>query len=348
MSKDILSTKSLGKLLLPDYIFSLPYKKRLGIVYERVKSERVNENMIFFIFLTSFLISFSLYLLLFDRIYFLFSDYMESISYQFLIFTLFALIINICVYFASLIALLIYYDSTLKRYEEEIEKNLPDFLDNLVSNLKGGYGLEKAMTKSVREDQKALQREVQLINEKVLSGTSVADALSDLRDRFNSAIISRTFFLIVEGLRGGGNMTKPLERISANLKKIYLLNDEVKSSVGGFTVIIKAIGGYLSPALFALAITLLIFIGDLLVLLSESEAQAVSMSEIPQEFVDYLVWFSYSIIILVSIFSNLIITHLNNEQTYRAFKSIPITILISCLIYYFLSNFLISYFSNII
>lgn len=348
MNKEIISKKTIGKLLTPKYIFSLPYKERLEIVYERVKSDRINMSIVFYVFLISFLMGFSIFLFLFDRIYFLFLEYMKSTPYQLIFLTILATIINLFTYFSSLFALLIYYDSKVKKYEEEIERDLPGFLDNLVSNLKGGYGLEKAMTKSVREGQMALQKEVQLINEKVLSGIPVIDALEGMKERFNSPIVSRTFFLIIEGLKSGGNMTQPLERISTNLKKIYLLNDEIKSSVGGFTIIIRAIGSFLSPALFALAITLLVFIGDLIVLISAGESQTFDVSEIPEDFVKYLVWFSYSIIILVSIFSSLIIAQLQNEQVYRALKSIPITIVVSCSIYYFLSDFLIAFFSNII
>lgn len=347
-NNNLLSPKNIGKILLPKKIFSMQYRDNLKVVFERVKNDKIHYEIIFYIFISSLIVGLILFLFFFNDIYFLFESYLTSFVYQILILTAIFSVIELGSYWMLLMMFLMYFDSKLLKHEKEFEKDLPDFLDNLVSNLKGGYVLEKALVKSVREDQKALMSEVTLINEKVMAGTPVIDALYDLRQRFNSPIISRTFFLIVEGLKGGGNMTTPLERISNNLKKIYLLDDEVKSNVGGFTVIIKAIGTFLSPALFALAITLLVFIGDLLILLSEGEGQIVNVSELPDEFISYLVTFSYSMIILVSIFSNLIIAQLKGEPVYRALKSIPITIIISCTIYYFLSGMLIGYFSTII
>ena len=348
MTTNALSPKNLGKILTPDKILSLKYKERVKLVFERVKNDRIHFEVIFYLFLASFFITLIIFLFFFDDIYFLLENFMNDFIYTVLTITFVYFILNIVVYWSILMMFLMYYDSQLEAYEREFEKDLPDFLDNLVSNLKGGYVLEKALVKSVRDDQKVLMAEVTLINEKVMAGTAVIDALLDLRYRFKSPIIARTFFLIVEGLKGGSNMTTPLERISTNLKKIYLLNEEVKSNVGGFTVIIRAIGGFLSPALFALAITLLVFIGDLLVLLSGNEAQVINVSELPEEFVGYLVTFSYAMIVLVSIFSNLIIAQLKGEEEYRAFKTIPITIIISCSIYYFLSGILIAYFSGIL
>lgn len=53
-------------------------------------------------------------------------------------------------------------------------------------------------------------------------------------------------------------------------------------------------------------------------------------------------------IVLVSIFSNLIIAQLNGDEFYRALKAMPLTIIISCALYYFMSQALIGYFSGII
>ena len=348
MAGNIISLKNLGKILLPTKIFSIDYANKLKNGYERVNGEKLRYNIIFYMYVSSFFIGLIVSFLLFDDMYFLLENYLSGFLYQIVIFSLYFAIIQLLVYWGILIGYLIKFDSKITQYEKNVEKDLPDFLDNLISNLKGGLILEKALMRSVRDDQKELLREVTLINEKILSGISVEEALEGMKNRFSSPIISRTMFLIIEGLKGGGNLSAPLERISNNLKKLYLLDNEVKSSVGGFTVVIKAIGGFLAPALFALAITLLVFIGDLLVLLAASGTNVISMTELPEEFVTYLVTFSYSMIILISIFSNLITSQLKNEEGYKALKSIPITIILSSFLYYYLSDVLIAYFSNII
>lgn len=348
VSKNSLSLKKVGKILMPEKILGFEYTKKLNRSFERVSHNRLHTQIIFYLFIVSFFIALILYLLFFDMFYYILIGFMTSSMNQFLTITILFFVLNLIVYWTILLFFFIHYDGKLALYEEEIEKNLPDFLDNLVSNLKGGFVLEKALLKSVRDDQKELLEEMTLINEKIMSGASVIDALEDMQARFNSPVIGRTLFLIIEGLKGGGNMAMPLQRISDNLKKIYMLNDEVKSNVGGFTVIIKMIGGFVSPALFALAITLLVFIGDLLVVLSQSQVGSLSVSELPVEYISYLTTFSYSMIVLVSIFSNLIIAQLNGDEFYRAIKTMPITIAISCALYYFMSQALIGWFSTIL
>ncbi|MFT4244019.1 MAG: type II secretion system F family protein [Candidatus Woesearchaeota archaeon] len=348
MTSNIISLQNLGKILLPKKIFSLDFAHKLINGYERVNGEKLRYEIIFYIYVSSFFLGLIISFLFFDDMYYLFENNLNSFLNQIVIYSLYFTIIQLTVYWGILIGYLIKFDSKIAKYEKNVEKDLPYFLDNLISNLKGGFILEKALMRSVRDEQKELFYEVTLINEKILSGISVEQALEEMKNRFNSAIISRTMFLIIEGLKGGGNLSAPLERISNNLKKLYLLDNEVKSSVGGFTIIIKAIGGFLAPALFALAITLLVFISDLLVLLEASGTDVVSMSELPEEFVSYLVIFSYSMIILISIFSNLITSQLKNEAGYQALKTIPVTIVLSSVLYYYLSDILIGYFSNIL
>lgn len=348
VSKQSLSTKHLGKILTPKQIFSFEFDKNVKVVFERATHDRIHYDIIFYFFIGSFFLSLITYFIFFDFFYFLLIGFMRDSFSQFLTLTVCFALLNIAMYWSVLIFFFLYYDSKFVKYEEEIEESLPDFLDNLVSNLKGGFILEKALLRSVREDQKALLEEMTLINEKIMSGKSVMDSLEEMQKKFSSQVISRTLFLIMEGLKGGGNLAVPLQRISENLKKIYMLNEEVKSSVGGFSMIIRMIGSCVAPALFSLAITLLVFISELLILLSKGEEVFASVQALPVEYVTYLTIFSYAMLVLISVFSSLIISQLNNEEIYRAIKSIPIVLLISCLIYYFLSQLLINYFSTVI
>jgi pilus assembly protein TadC len=254
----------------------------------------------------------------------------------------------ICLFIGFWFSYFFYHESTFRRAEEEIEEHLPEFLDNLVSNLKGGVSLEKALLKSVRPEQKALLKEVTLINQKIMMGDDVYTALKGFRTRFDSQIIDRTFFLIEEGVKGGGNIAKPLERISENLKRIYNLNDEMKASSGGFSLIISAISMVVAPLLFALALTLLTFIGNLFVLMINSGSGALPVSEVPAEFSVYLVNFSYAMIVLITFFSSLIVSELKNEKVHDAVKYMPIYIVISMLIFNVISKLLLNFFGSII
>ena len=338
-----------GKSLVPKNIYKLKYKEEMEEVYQKLYFDNLNYFVFTNIFFVSALLNLIIYVLLYPRIYVLFNSYLTSgFAWQFVVIFGTWFLTNLLVYYALLLIYFMYHDSKFKRAELEIEKDLPEFIDNLVSNLKGGVSLEKALLKSVRIDQKALLREVTLINEKVMMGMNVNEALKQFRIRYDSPIISRTFFLIEEGLRGGGNLAAPLERISENLKKIYVLDEEIKGNSSGFAVVIRSITLVVAPLLFALAITLLTFIGNLFTLIAKSGSDFLSVSQLPAEFSLYLIVFSYSMIILITIFSSLITSQLKNEKTYEAIKYLPIYVAVAILLYWQFSDILLGFFGNII
>ena len=344
-----LDMKDWGKVLTPDKLFILKYKTELESIYEKVNFRSLNYAIIFKLFFSSVLLSVCAYLFSYEILLKYFSLYLQDewfIGILTIFVTFFAY--NLIVYYCLLIGYFIYNDAKYRVIEEDIEKDLPEFIDNLVSNLKGGISIEKAILKSVRHEQKSLLKEVTLINEKIMMGKGVHQVLEEFRARFSSPVINRTFLLIGEGVRGGGNLTAPLEKISTNLKKVYLLDEEIKNSSAGFSLVIRSIALVIAPLLFSLAMTLLIFVRDLFELLSKSGGELGSFTSIPQEFVSYLEVFSYAMLCLITIFSCLITSQLKNERQFTAFKYIPFYLAVVILVFNFTSSLLIDFFGNII
>lgn len=215
--------------------------------------------------------------------------------------------------------------------------------------MKGGISIEKALIKSVRPEQKALLKEVALINEKVIMGYSVLSALEDFRNRFNSPILNRTIFLIEEGMNGGGYLAAPLGKISKNLKRIYALDEEIKANSSGFSIIIRAITLIVAPLLFALALTLLTFIGSLFSLLTGTDSTVFTgIGTVPAEFPIYLKIFSFSMLTVITFFSSLITSQLKNEKYYEALKYLPFYILVTLFLYSWFSDLLLGVFSGVV
>jgi pilus assembly protein TadC len=340
--------ESFGKMIIPEKIFRFKFKEELENIIEKLYFDNLNYLIISNIFFLSLILSLIGYFFVYDYIYILFNDYFyNSIWKSFIIFVSW-FILNIFVYYFLLFFYYFKNDAKFKRDEEEIEKDLPEFIDNLVSNIKGGISLEKSLLKSVRPEQKALLKEVTLINQKILMGQDVYQALKEFRLRFESQVINRTFFLIEEGIKGGGNIAAPLERISENLKRIYNLDEEIKGSAGGFSMVIRAITIVVAPLLFALALTLLTFIGNLFQLILKSGSQVLPVAAIPEEFSTYLVIFSYSMIVLITFFSSLITSELKGEKIHESIKYVPIYLILSVIIFNILSKILLGFFGNIL
>ncbi len=340
-----INKKTFGESIVPEKIYKFKYKLELEKVYEKLYFDNIHYGKISNIFFISQIVAFTCYLILYPTINIYFYNYLTSgIMWKFITIFLSWSILSFFSYYFFLLAYFLYHNSKFRQIETEIENDLPEFLDNLVSNLKGGVSLEKALLKSVRKEQLSLLKEVTLINEKIMMGQGVEQAIGEFKDRFDSPVIKRTLFLIEEGLNGGGNLADPLEKISQNLKKIYELNDEIKANAGGFTVVIQIITLVVTPLLFALALTLLTFIGNLFAILSKSNADFLQVSAIPVEFTTYLQIFSYAMIILITFFSSLIIAQLKNEKIYEALKYVPIYIVISIFLYMQFSKLLLGFF----
>jgi len=340
--------EGIGNLLIPEKIYNFTYRKDLQALHEKIYFDNLNVILFANFFFLSIIITLVLFFLSYGYIYIWFSDYFYNIiSKTFIIFFTW-FVINLFSYYFIIFAYYFMHDSKFRKAELEIEEDLPEFIDNLVSNLKGGISLEKALLKSVRTEQKALLSEVTLINQRIMMGDDVFHALRTFRQRFDSQVINRTFFLIEEGIKGGGNIANPLERISENLKRIYNLNNEIKASSGGFSVVIRAITLFVAPLLFALALTLLTFIGNLFSLILKSGTDTLPVSELPPEFTVYLIYFSYAMIIMITFFSSLITSELKNEKIHNAIKYLPFFMMVGIFIFKIFSKVLLGFFGNII
>ncbi len=347
-----LNKEEFGKMLMPEKIYTMNFKEELEKVYSKIYFDNINYTLIANFFLVANAIALILYLFSYPYIYTFFYDYfIKGVIWKIIIIFVSWFLFSLFSFLGLLLGFFLYNDSKVKKSELEIEKDLPEFIDNLVSNLKGGISLEKALIKSVRKGQDALISEVTLINEKIMIGKSVLISLREFRERFDSPIINRTVFLIEEGIKGGGNLSAPLEKISQNLKTIYNLDEEIKGNTGGFAVVIRIITLVIAPLLFALALTLLTFIGNLFSMISKNDQSGGGVSlikSIPSEYAQYLIFFSYSMLIMITFFSSLITSQLKNEKIYTALKYLPIYILIVIMLFNFFSNLLLGFFGDIL
>lgn len=344
-----LNKYEIGKILMPEKIYKFNFKDEMESLYMKLHFDNFNYYVITNLFTLSVIFTLVAYVFAYPPLSNYFATYFQAGGiYRLLSIFISWFIMNLVIYFAFLFSYFFYKESKFRKNEFEIEKSLPEFIDNLVSNLKGGISLEKAMLQSVRKEQKALLQEITLINEKLIMGKETKQALKEFRLRFDSPIINRTFFLIEEGLKGGGDIAAPLERISDNLKRIYNLDEEIKSNSSGFAVVISSITILIAPLLFALAITLLSFITNLFELMSESNEALSIMVYIPPEFGEYLTIFSYAMISVITFFSSLIVAQLKNEKIYKVIKYLPLYIIIALVLYNTFSRVFLGFFGNLL
>ena len=344
-----LNKYNFGKFVLIESFFNIEVKKNLEEIYEKAHSNKLNYFAITNFFILSYILSVFIFSYIYNVLFKQIFDY--SFKFLFIDFLFFFFIYFITFLTIYLLMLLFYYsykDYLFRKIQIEIEENLPFFLDNLTSNLKGGISLKESFIKSVPKESKLFLKEIIKLNSKMIYGENEYDAINSFRKKFNSVMLDRTFFLILQGIKSGSNISDSLLTISKNLRKVYEIDNEIKITTSGFEIIIKLIVFLISPLLFALSLTLLTFISSLFDLISKKEALLSIQVVLGNEVFFYFTIFSICVIILTTFFSSLIISHFKSKKFYDSIKWLPFQLIFSIGIYIILRNSLLSSFSNLI
>jgi len=136
---------------------------------------------------------------------------------------------------------------------EFVESVLPDALQLMAANIRSGLTPDRALLFSARPEFGILEKEIRLAASKAIAGESLEDALLSIGERIKSRLVSRTFKLIVDGMRKGGELVNLLEQTSEDMREIKLLKKEISAQVGMYAIFILIATGIASPLLFSLS-----------------------------------------------------------------------------------------------
>ncbi|MEM5879525.1 MAG: type II secretion system F family protein [Candidatus Aenigmatarchaeota archaeon] len=131
------------------------------------------------------------------------------------------------------------------------ESVLPDALQLMAANIRSGLTPDKALLYSARPEFGVLEKEIKLAAAKAVAGEALEDALLSLGKKIKSRIINRTFNLIVEGMRKGGEIASLLEQTAEDIRELKLLKKEIAAQVGMYAIFIFIAVGLASPILFS-------------------------------------------------------------------------------------------------
>ncbi|MBI2652443.1 type II secretion system F family protein [Candidatus Woesearchaeota archaeon] len=256
-------------------------------------------------------------------------------------------------FFATLFILLVYFYLDLKIYyrTKKMEEQLPDFLQVLSANLKGGMTFERALWSAVKPRFNVLGSEMAKASKKVMTGYEVGRALTELADKYDSLMLRRTVDLIISELESGGNVAELIDRLVDNLKETKALKDEMSAAAIAYVIFISVIVVVISPLLFALSFNLLIliinFIGKLSVATQKAATLPFVFSKVsinPQDFR----MFSVAAIFVISLFSSLIVSIVEKGDMKGGLKYIPIYVFGSISLYFLFMKILGALFGGII
>ena len=252
---------------------------------------------------------------------------------------------------ATFFILLIYFYLDLRIYKrtKKMEEMLPDFLQVVSSNLKGGMTFENALWGAIKPRFSILANEMAEVSKKVMTGYDVSKALSELGQKYNSPMLRRSVDLMISELESGGQISALIDRIVYNFKETKALKDDISASAVAYTIFIGALVIVIAPLLFSLSFHLLLVI---LGFVSKLSATTARVSSIPISFSEIVVdpnhfkYFSIAALSIISFFSSMIVSIVEKGNIKGGLKYIPIFMLGSLLLYFVFMNILKAVFLN--
>lgn len=234
----------------------------------------------------------------------------------------------------------IYLDLRIYRRTKEMEDHLEEYLRYVSENLKGGMLFEKALWEAMRPQFLSLTDEIGLVAKKVMTGTDVSDALSEFIHKYDSPIIKRSFQLIIEGMKGGGQLAYIIDRVEKDIRETKDLRAELKSANTTYIIFLIAIVLIIAPALFGLSYNLLIVLDSIAGNLGDTAASGISAFNFGEISVDEDSFNQFAIgaLLVVSLFGSMIISIIQKGNIKSGIKFIPIFMAASVLVYLLLRS----------
>ncbi len=256
------------------------------------------------------------------------SRYVNPGTQMLLIFVLFASI-NLVLALITGLVLYFIYDVIIFKRTQRMEEVLPDFLELVATNLRGGLSLEQSLWASITPEFSVLSDEISLTAKKVLTGTDLDTALMELGKKYDSSMMKRTMSIIVSEIRTGGAMADILDRMIMNMKNSKKIRMEMRTSVLSYMIFIGAVVIVIAPGLFALSYNIMELVGEFSQRLA-SASDTGGLTGIPMSFsaispdTGAFMNFSMASIILISICSSIIVAMLEKGSIRAGIKYVPI------------------------
>ncbi|MBI2653907.1 type II secretion system F family protein [Candidatus Woesearchaeota archaeon] len=256
-------------------------------------------------------------------------------------------------FFAALFILLVYFylDLRIYRRTKTMEEQLPDFLQILSANLKGGMTFERALWAAIKPRFSVLGSEMAKASKKVMTGYEVSKALIELSEKYDSLMLRRTVDLVISEIESGGNVAQLIDRLVDNLKETKALKDEMSAASIAYVIFISVIVVVISPLLFALSFHLLIltlkFVGQLSVAAQKAATLPFLFSKVNINPNDFRI-FSMVAIFVISLFSSLIVAIVEKGDIKGGLKYLPLYIFGSMSFFFLFMKIFTSLFGSIL
>lgn len=263
-----------------------------------------------------------------------------TFSFMFVILIILAVIIILTLYF--------YLDMTIYNRTKKIEELLPDYLQLVSTNLRGGMSFDKSLWSAIRPEFDILAKEIAIVSKKVMTGNDLGEALLEFSRKYDSPILNRSVDLIVGESETGGRIADVIDDVILNIRKANQLKKEMAASTLTYMIFISAIVVVIAPALFALSYQLVGIISRFGERVSASGIGGASLPINPKISINMVDFKRFSIMALsvISVFSSMIVSIINKGDIKGGIKYIPLFLFFTILLYLVFSSVLTALFAG--
>jgi len=236
-----------------------------------------------------------------------------------------------------------------------VESVLPDALRLVASNMKSGLTTERALFVAGRPEFGALQTELKNASKRISSGEKTEFALFGISEKINSIVLGKTIWLITQGIKSGGQIANLLFQLSDDLKNQYSLEQEIKSNISMYILLILFAALFGAPLLFGVST----FIVEVLTnQLSNTPTIDLGSIQTSSKFnlikgfatgnrelvsTEFILMFSMIMLVFTTLFSSLTIGVLNSGKETAGIRYM-LPLLLGAFAVFFFSRALLAYF----
>jgi flagellar protein FlaJ len=220
-----------------------------------------------------------------------------------------------------------------------VEEMLPDALQLMAANIRSGLTPDRALLFTARPEFGILEKEIKVAAGKAVAGEPLEETLLSIGNRIKSRIIERTFALIVEGMRKGGEMASLLEQTAEDIRNLKLLKKEIAAQVGMYSIFVFVSIGMAAPLLFGLSTYLVETMSNIGSAMRIEQAGQyagmvgglrISFVAYPPEFLQY---YSLAFLFMNSFFGSLLIGLLQEGTEKAGLKYVPMLLVMNLVIF---------------
>ncbi len=248
--------------------------------------------------------------------------------------------------FFFLFAFGIYYwlNTSAENRGRFVEQILPDVLQLVSSNMRAGLTTERALLVSARPEFGVFSEELKFASARVLSGERIEETLNDISKKIKSPVLERTTWLMIQGIRSGGEVADLLTQLADDLREENAMKEEAKAEVSMYVMLIFFAIAFIAPVLLGVSS----YIVGMLVEQTQGITNIQQVSEMQRQSIagrfvgmptvsiteDFATNFALIALLASCIFGSLLIGVINAGKEMDGVKFIPFITIIAIALFY--------------